>query len=44
MTEKELQQMLERHKHWLQKDCYEWEQMKADLSNANLRYVNLSVD
>jgi len=41
-----LEEILERHKHWLNEDCEGWENMKADLnnidlSNANLRYVDL---
>lgn len=47
MTEKELKKILENHKHWLQKDCYDWEGMKAnlsgtDLSSAILKSANLS--
>ena len=42
-----LDQILERHSHWLNKDCDGWEYMKANLCNANLfntdlRAVNLS--
>ena len=42
-----LEEILERHKHWLNEDCEGWEDMRADLSNANLsnaylRYANLS--
>ena len=42
-----LKEILERHLHWLNKDCDGWENMKADLNNSNLyntdlRAVNLS--
>ena len=30
--------IIERHKHWLNKDCDGWEEMKADLSDADLHY------
>jgi len=42
----ELKTILENHKHWLNEDCEGWEDMRAnlinaDLSDANLRYANL---
>ena len=42
-----LEEILERHKHWLNEDCEGWEDMRAnlsnaDLSNAYLRYADLS--
>ena len=42
-----LKEILERHLHWLNKDCDCWENMKANLCNANLfntdlRAANLS--
>ena len=42
MTKKELDEILNRHKHWLNKDCDGWENMRADLSDANLRRADLS--
>ena len=41
MTQKELNKVLENHKHWLNEDCDRWEEMKADLRYADLRYANL---
>ena len=42
MTREELSTILENHKHWINEDCEGWENMKANLCNANLRYANLS--
>ena len=36
-----LEEILERHKHWLNRDCENWESMQADLHNADLRYADL---
>ena len=36
MTREELSTILENHKHWINEDCENWENMKA-----NLRYANL---
>jgi len=41
ITEAELKQMLENHLHWLREDCDGWENMRADLCYADLRYANL---
>ena len=41
MTQEELNKVLENHKHWLNGDCDGWEEMKADLRDADLRYANL---
>ena len=41
MTQEELNKVLKNHKHWLNEDCDRWEEMKADLRNADLRYANL---
>ena len=41
MTQEELNKVLKNHRHWLNEDCDRWEEMKADLHNANLRYANL---
>ena len=42
MTQEELNKIVEQHQHWLKEDCEGWEDMKADLSGANLRGANLS--
>ena len=39
---KELELILEKHKHWLNKDCDSWENLYANLSGANLSEANLS--
>ena len=36
MTQEELDKIIEQHKHWLNEDCEGWEDMKADLCDANL--------
>lgn len=41
MTQNELNKILENHKHWIHRDCEDWENMKADLRNADLRGANL---
>ena len=38
----ELKTILENHNHWLNEDCENWEDMKADLSYADFRGANLS--
>ena len=47
MTQNELNKILENHKHWINRDCEDWKNMKAnltgaDLSGANLRGADLS--
>lgn len=42
MTQKELDKIVEQHQHWLKEDCEGWENMKADLHDADLRGVDLS--
>lgn len=37
-----LAEILERHKHWMYEDCDGWEDMRANLSFANLRDADLS--
>ena len=37
-----LEEILERHQHWLNKDCVKWEYMCANLSGADLSSANLS--
>ena len=44
MTQEELDKIVELHQHWLKEDCEGWEDMKAELSVANLREANLSGD
>ncbi len=41
MTREELSTILENHKHWINEDCEGWEDMRAYLRNADLRYANL---
>ena len=41
MTQEELNKVLKNHKHWLNEDCDGWEEMKANLRNANLRNADL---
>ena len=41
-SQKRINAILERHKHWLNKDCEGWEEMKADLSDADLHYIKLN--
>ena len=41
MTQKKLNKILENHKHWLNKDCDGWENMRADLSGAYLEGADL---
>ena len=41
MTQQELDKIVERHQHWLKKDCEGWEDMKANLKGANLEGANL---
>ena len=42
LTSKELNKILEEHKHWIDEDCKNWEEMRAYLSGANLRGAALS--
>ena len=42
MDDKKLGEILENHEHWLNEDCDGWENMRADLSGANLYRANLS--
>ena len=47
LTEEKLYKILEEHKHWINEDCKNWEEMRAnlrevDLSRANLSRANLS--
>lgn len=38
----ELDEIVENHQHYLNKDCDGWEKLKADLCNTNLSYTDLS--
>jgi hypothetical protein len=42
ISNEELKKIIENHLHWINGDCEDWEEMRADLSEANLRYANLS--
>ena len=42
MTQKELNKVLENHKHWLNEDCDGWEYMRADLTGADLTRADLT--
>ena len=42
MTQNELNKILKNHKHWINRDCEDWESLKADLSGADLRDAYLS--
>lgn len=42
LTEKKLYKILEEHKHWINEDCKNWEEMRADLRSANLHNADLS--
>ena len=37
MTQEELDKIVEQHQHWLKEDCDGWEDMKANLYEANLK-------
>lgn len=41
MTQEQLNKIIERHQHYLNKDINGWENMKADLSDKNLRGLDL---
>ena len=41
ISKDELQEILENHKHWLNRDCNGWESMRANLRGANLREADL---
>lgn len=42
LTREKLYKILEEHKHWINEDCKNWEEMRADLSGANLLNADLS--
>ena len=41
MTQEEFNKVVENHKHWLNEDVDDWEDMKADLRGADLRGADL---
>ena len=41
MTNEEIKEIIEKHQHWIKKDCEGWEEMKADLRCADLCDANL---
>ena len=42
LTREKLNKILEEHKHWIDEDCKNWEEMRADLHNADLSGADLS--
>jgi len=42
MNQQQLDKIVEQHGHWLRKDCKGWQDMRADLSRANLQSADLS--
>ena len=43
MNKEELSKVIENHKHWLNEDCDNWKDMRANLYGANLSGANLHV-
>ena len=41
MEQSKLNEILEKHKHWVNEDCDGWQEMRADLRGANLYGANL---
>lgn len=41
ISPEELKTILENHKHWLYEDCEGWEDMRANLRDADLSYADL---
>lgn len=41
MNQRKTDEIVERHQHWLKKDCCGWESMKADLRGADLQGTDL---
>ena len=41
LTREKLNKILEEHKHWIDEDWKNWEEMRADLCNADLRSTDL---
>ena len=44
MTQEELNKIIEQHQHWLKEDCEGWQDMRADLTGADLTRANLYGD
>ena len=45
MIQKELDEIIKNHQHFLNQDCKDWESMRADLSEVDLRGLDfLNVD
>ena len=42
LTQKQINKILEGHKHWLNEDCKGWKTMMADFSSCDLRGADLS--
>lgn len=42
LTQKEINKIIENHKHWLNTDVDGWDNMKANFSNQDLGYADLS--
>ena len=41
LTREKLNKILEEHKHWIDEDCKNWEEMRADLRGANFHGADL---
>ena len=41
LTREKLNKILEEHKHWINEDCKNWEEMRADLNDADLSGASL---
>ena len=41
LTMEKLNKIFEEHKHWINEDCKNWEEMRANLSDADLSEANL---
>lgn len=42
LTQVQVDKMLQEHLHWLNKDCRDWINKRANFSNCNLEYVDFS--
>ena len=43
ITQEKLDKIVEQHQHWIEEDCEGWEDMKANLRDADLSRADLSV-
>ena len=41
INQEELNEIVENHRHWLNRDCDGWEKMRAELSYVDLRGLDL---